>query len=74
MYVVAEIRASNRYPELGKTYSRESWDDAIAVAVELASQQSDIDVSKEEIESELKETARYAHESGEWAVCIGQLE
>jgi hypothetical protein len=68
MFVIAEIQDLT----LGKTYLRETWNDAVDLATELASQQCDH--PKEEIRNDVDVNGAYCDPDGEWSVSIGQVE
>lgn len=72
MFIVAQVYAVG--PSVGTQYVRETWEEAVDIAVKMACEQltQDGDPDEATIRREVEETGGYEDNNGEWAVCIGQ--
>lgn len=68
MYLVVQIYTKG--PELGVMYHKDSWEEAVNLAVYMAKEQCD--TPEKEIREEIESDADFRDPAGEWAVSIGQ--
>lgn len=70
MYIIASLYL-DKAPRLGVTHVKDTLEEAIDVAVQLAVEQG---AGEAEAREELTNDLDYWPNGGEWSVCIGQAE
>lgn len=74
MYIVVQARSggAKRSPTIGQTFLRDTWEEAVDLAVELAVEQCS--TPERDIRAEVEEDGDFADPDGEWSIAIGQPE
>jgi hypothetical protein len=70
MWLVVQIFAKG--PELGAIYHKDSWEEAVNLAVNMVQEQCD--TPEKEIREEIESDTDFHDPGGDWAIAIGQPE